>query len=296
MNEFTSLGREVFALFYAKATWRCLQGGKAAEQFRPFFIITTMKHFYLKTIFAWLMMTMLFPLAIHAEEGYYYIGSQNNWDPGNKTYQFTKLSDGKTWTLTMNAHSSDEFKIAPLSVESWDDWDKMLVPEGSSGLSGNMSYGGANFSVTSSNMTSYTINIVPSEMTYEITIMEDYKDGDIFTALTEEGVEMTFKVISAKDKICQAGTFKVVNYHYVSNTVPLDTKGKITIPSIVNDFIVTKIGEYAFSTCSDINTIIIPNTVTDIGEAAFLSCHSLEFISIPNGTISIGESAFSGCI
>ena len=133
-----------------------------------------MKHFYLKTIFAWLMMTMLFPLAIHAEEGYYYIGSQNNWDPGNKTYQFTKLSDGKTWTLTMNAHSSDEFKIAPLSVESWDDWDKMLcVPEGSSGLSGNMSYGGANFSVTSSNMTSYTINIVPSEMTYEITINEN---------------------------------------------------------------------------------------------------------------------------
>jgi hypothetical protein len=36
--------------------------------------------------------------------------------------------------------------------------------------------------------------------------------------------------------------------------------------------------------------------VTSIGNSAFSECSSLTYITIPNSVTSIGNSAFSGCI
>ena len=51
----------------------------------------------------------------------------------------------------------------------------------------------------------------------------------------------------------------------------------------------------AFSHCSSLASIDIPNSVTTIGYEAFSSCESLASIDIPNSVTTIGEFAFAYC-
>ena len=51
----------------------------------------------------------------------------------------------------------------------------------------------------------------------------------------------------------------------------------------------------AFSGCSNLYSIVIPNSVTSIGDYAFRSCRYLQTVKIPNSVTSIGASAFEGC-
>ena len=57
----------------------------------------------------------------------------------------------------------------------------------------------------------------------------------------------------------------------------------------------TSIGEWAFSDCTLLTSINIPNSVTSIGARAFGGCSSLTTITLPNSVTSIGSNAFSGC-
>ena len=76
--------------------------------------------------------------------------------------------------------------------------------------------------------------------------------------------------------------------------------GDIVIPESItyvnSKYSVTSIGNWAFSCCSGLTSITIPNSVTNIGEKAFSGCSGLTSITIPNSVISIGEYAFDGCI
>ena len=64
----------------------------------------------------------------------------------------------------------------------------------------------------------------------------------------------------------------------------------VTIPNSV-----TSIGYRAFSGCSGLTSITIPNSVTSIGDVAFSGCSGLTSITIPNSVTSIGDGAFDGC-
>ena len=64
----------------------------------------------------------------------------------------------------------------------------------------------------------------------------------------------------------------------------------VTIPNSV-----TSIGEYTFFGCSGLTSVTIPNSVTSIGYYAFYDCCSLTSITIPNSVTSIGDGTFSGC-
>jgi len=58
---------------------------------------------------------------------------------------------------------------------------------------------------------------------------------------------------------------------------------------------VTSIGNSAFSNCSSLTSIDIPDGVTSIEDSAFRNCSSLTSIDIPDGVMNIGHSAFYNC-
>ena len=72
-------------------------------------------------------------------------------------------------------------------------------------------------------------------------------------------------------------------------------KSNETIKSAVIPDTVTNIGEYAFYFCKSLVNLTIPESVTNIGDNAFYWCESLESVKIPDSVITIGESAFASC-
>ena len=64
----------------------------------------------------------------------------------------------------------------------------------------------------------------------------------------------------------------------------------ITIPDSV-----TSIDDRAFAGCSSLTNITIPDSVTSIGDSAFQYCDDLTSITIPDSVTSIGDYAFRGC-
>lgn len=75
--------------------------------------------------------------------------------------------------------------------------------------------------------------------------------------------------------------------------------GDVKIPSTVTysgrTLTVTGIKSSAYSGCSGLTSVEIPNSVTSIGANTFRSCSSLSSVSIPNSVTSIGGRTFEGC-
>ena len=123
---------------------------------------------------------------------------------------------------------------------------------------------------------------------------EGLKDGDTFTALTEEGVEVTYKVISVLEKTCQVGDgFEDSSW----GTVAIDksTTGSITIPEVVNGYKVIAIGTCAFYYCESLVEVTMPSSIEVIRHDAFCGCRNLQKADIPSSVREIGYQAFVNC-
>ncbi len=95
------------------------------------------------------------------------------------------------------------------------------------------------------------------------------------------------------DEPASSITARVISYN-------AESSGDIVIPASVTyngkTYSVTDIGFRAFSDCSALTSIKIPNSVTYIEFDAFSGCSGLTSIEIPNSVTHIGLRAFQGCI
>lgn len=80
------------------------------------------------------------------------------------------------------------------------------------------------------------------------------------------------------------GTVSISDYAFSGCTGLMS----ITIPDSV-----TSIGEWAFSGCAGLTSITIPDSVTCIGDRAFFDCTGLTSVAIPDSVVNIGYDAFS---
>lgn len=70
---------------------------------------------------------------------------------------------------------------------------------------------------------------------------------------------------------------------------------KVVIPETIEGYTVTSIGEFAFSSCIELESVVIPDSVISIGDYAFQLCSNLTNVTIGTGVTSIGLSAFEYC-
>ena len=82
-------------------------------------------------------------------------------------------------------------------------------------------------------------------------------------------------------------------YDYIWSYDAFSDCSSITSVNIPNS--VTSIGSGAFQNCSGLTSITLPNSVTSIGEVAFQNCSGLTSITLPNSVTSIGNYVFYNC-
>ena len=74
----------------------------------------------------------------------------------------------------------------------------------------------------------------------------------------------------------------------------LGYKGNMPTGNIEITYGTKRIAHNAFSSCTNINSLTLPNSITSIGESAFRLCTGLTSITMPNSVTKIGRNAFSG--
>ncbi len=58
---------------------------------------------------------------------------------------------------------------------------------------------------------------------------------------------------------------------------------------------IEEIRSYAFYGCSELQSVVLPNTLKSIGTYAFYNCSKLSNINIPSGVTSLGARCFMNC-
>lgn len=70
----------------------------------------------------------------------------------------------------------------------------------------------------------------------------------------------------------------------------------LNVPGTIDGEEVRNIGPGCFAGCSELTTIILPDTVTAISPMAFSGCKNLRGLYLHEGLQTIGRDAFDGCV
>ena len=252
-----------------------------------------------------------------------YNGTVTQWNSvvySNKDHHIIKCTDGIIGngnTVTIDNFSCNINNDYTAQIEGGGT-ENLIIPE-------TVSYEGYSFRVTSigrsafNGCTSLTNVTIPNS----VTSIGDYafEKCTSLTRVNYSGTVSQWKtikigsyneklrnaiIICTDDVIGNGNTVTIDNLKYKINndyTAQIvgrtDTLGNLIIPEPVwyegHTFTVTSIVNNAFSGCSSLTSVTIPNSVESIGDNAFQNCSSLTSATIGNNVTSIGSSAFFGC-
>jgi len=115
---------------------------------------------------------------------------------------------------------------------------------------------------------------------------------------------LTTSLLSAIPLSAETFTVGPLTYETFSGVVIVNkcdqkVSGELIIPESVEydgkTYSVTKIGRHAFSDCSGLTSVTLPNSLLSIGDYAFYGCSGLTSMTIPNKVAFIEDCAFQGC-
>ena len=93
-------------------------------------------------------------------------------------------------------------------------------------------------------------------------------------------------------KIVYAFEYKVLENGTASITGFNSPQQEVIIPSEIDGYLITEIGNGAFSWNDSIISVVIPESVTSIGASAFYDCDSLTQVSSPEHQMTVASNAF----
>lgn len=146
-------------------------------------------------------------------------------------------------------------------------------------------------------MTNQTVtlgNVVLADATAATTMLENLNISIIqpevkaIVVKTAEGVDLSVKPTALMATTCLVGDGD-------NAAVDAATAGVVTIPAETEGYKVTGIAAGAFSGCTAITSVVIPEGVATIGSKAFQGCTALASIKLPASIAEIAADAFDGC-
>ena len=91
-----------------------------------------------------------------------------------------------------------------------------------------------------------------------------------------------------------ANHLKSVTLSPSTGTIGVHAFDKSSLESITIEH-ATKVDEYAFKDCKNLNNLVLPDSLIEIGVSAFQGCSALESINIPKTVTKINNLAFADC-
>ena len=118
-----------------------------------------------------------------------------------------------------------------------------------------------------------------------------YPDSDACAYAQSHGIEFVSIAPVDYSKIYDY----TINDGEVTITKYISTEKDAVIPDVIGGYPVTKIGDSAFESCTELKSVSLPDGLTQIGDRAFCNCTSLTEVNIPDTVTEIGDSAFDCC-
>ena len=121
------------------------------------------------------------------------------------------------------------------------------------------------------------------------------EDGKKHTECTVCGVQMAEDIIPATGSIGLQYELNNDKKGYRVTGIGTCTDTDILIPDIYNNLPVTNIYHRAFYECTNLTSVVIPDSVTTISTWAFYCCNNLTSVTIGDSVTTIDDYAFAGC-
>lgn len=150
-------------------------------------------------------------------------------------------------------------------------------------------------------------NNTPDDPSKEDGETADYsytKKGGMYEVVLKSGQRLYFSELVESiqlgdDKLCVISHTEYYKKNSDADKPEYGYSGDVTIPSSLHlegkDWIVYMVWSQAFADCSDLNSVILPNSVEKVDSYAFVRSTKLKKVSFGNHMVSLTGNAFQGC-